>query len=76
MMFLSRRRHLCTVALDRDQASKSLYGGADKLSVLPKAVDSGSGELAQLVHPRLNKLLAIRSLLSFLFAYYLPRAID
>jgi hypothetical protein len=67
MVFMSRRRHFCTVALDRNEQSKLLYGAADKLSILPKAVDSGSGELA-LVHPRVNKLLAIRSLLSFLFA--------
>lgn len=68
MVFMSRRRHVCTVALDKKKQSKLLYGAADKLSILPKAVDSGSGELARLVHPRVNKLLAIRSLLSFLFA--------
>ena len=65
MMFLNRRRHLCTVALDRNEVGK-LLSGADKLLILPEAVYSGSGELARLVHPGINKLLAIRSLLSFL----------
>lgn len=38
MMFLSGRRHFCKLRSIETKQSKLLYGAADKLSILPKAV--------------------------------------